>query len=247
MDRWKYYAITHRNHVFCNPMSSEKFDELVGLLPLERGGRVLDVACGKAEFLARIASRHGTSGLGIDIAPAEVEAARAKIVALDLEGEIAIVEGDGAAVTIEPHSFDLAMCIGATWVWQGYAGTIDALKEAVVPGGLIAIGEPFKRHDPHPDFVAADPDFVPSLVTHAENVEIAQQHGLTLLYAIVGNPDDWDRYEGLQTLAAEQYVRDNPDDPDAEELTSLRREYDAVHMKWARDTLGWAIYLFRAP
>lgn len=247
MDKRKYYTITHQNHVFCNPMSAEKFDELLELLPLEKGARVLDVACGKAEFLTRIATRHATSGLGIDIAPVEVQAARAKIRTLGLDGQIEIVEADGADVPLAPASFDLAMCIGATWVWQDYAGTIEALKAAVVPGGLIAIGEPFKRREPHPDFVAADPDFVPHLVTHAENVEIGQRHGLTMLYTMVGSADDWDRYEGLQTLAAERYVRENPDDPDGEELMSLRREYDAVHFKWARDTLGWAIYLFRAP
>jgi len=97
------------------------------------------------------------------------------------------------------------------------------------------------------DYVAAEPDFVPTLVTHAENVAIAQDAGLTLLYALVSNQDDWDRYEGLQTRAAVLYATDHPEDPDVDELLRQRREVDAVHLKWARDTLNWAIYLFKAP
>ena len=247
MDRWKYFGITHRDHVVCNPTSSAKLDELVGLLPLQPQSRVLDIACGKAELLLRIADRHDASGVGVDISPYEYEAAKRRVATRGLESRIEIVELDGAKYDAEPHSFDLTMCIGATWVWGGYRGTIDALKKIVVPGGLIAIGEPFKMKEPHADYIAAEPEFVPTLVTHAENVVIAQEAGLTLLYALVSNPDDWDRYEGLQTLAAEQYALEHPDDPDVDELRKQRREVDAVHLKWARDTLNWAIYLFRAP
>ena len=46
MDMWKYYGITHTDHTVMNPLSLEKTRELVGLLRLPEGGRVLDVACG---------------------------------------------------------------------------------------------------------------------------------------------------------------------------------------------------------
>jgi len=247
MDRWKYFGITHRNHIVCNPTSEAKINELVALLPLAAGSRVLDVACGKAELLLRIAARYDASGVGIDLSPYEVEAAEVRVSDRGLKDKITIVHSDGADYKAQANSFDLAMCIGATWVWGGYAGTIEALKQRVTPGGLIAIGEPFKLKEPGDEYLAAEPDFVASLISHAENVEIAQQADLTLLYCLVSNQDDWDRYEGLQTLAAETYAREHPEDPDVPELLKLRREVDAVYMKWARDTLNWAIYLFRAP
>jgi hypothetical protein len=53
MDLWKFFDITHREHVFCNPMSVAKFEDLIGLLRLEPQGRVVDIAVGKAEFLTR--------------------------------------------------------------------------------------------------------------------------------------------------------------------------------------------------
>ena len=247
MDRWKYFGITHRDHVVCNPTSSEKLDELVELIPLHPGSRVIDIACGKAELLLRIVERHEATGVGVDISPWETEAARQRVTARGLEGRVEIVDSDGAQYNTEPGTAELAMCIGATWVWNGYVGTIEALRKMVVPGGLIAIGEPFKMKEPHADYIAAEPDFVPSLVTHADNVAIAQDQGLTLLYAVVSNQDDWDRYEGLQTRAAVLYANEHPEDPDVEELLSTRRRVDAVHLNWARDTLNWAIYLFKAP
>lgn len=247
MDRWKYFGITHADHLVCNPTSSEKLDELVELIPLSPGSRVVDIACGKAELLLRVVERHGATGVGVDISPYETKAARQRVAARGLEDRVEIVDSDGAEFNAEPGSVELAMCIGATWVWNGFVGTIEALKKMVVPGGLIAIGEPFKMKEPHTDYIAAEPDFVPTLATHAENVAIAQDQGLTFLYAVASNQDDWDRYEGLQTRAAVLYADEHPEDPDVEELLRIRREADAVHLNWARDTLNWAIYLFKAP
>lgn len=55
MDMWKFYDITHREHVVCNPVSEEKLARLVALLRLPTGAQVVDIACGKGEFLIRLA------------------------------------------------------------------------------------------------------------------------------------------------------------------------------------------------
>jgi ubiquinone/menaquinone biosynthesis C-methylase UbiE len=75
VDTWKLYDITHRDHVICNPTSTGKLDELIELLDLGPEPRVLDVASGKGEFIARVAERFGgPAGKGvrdvaIDISP----------------------------------------------------------------------------------------------------------------------------------------------------------------------------------
>ena len=181
MDTWKYRGITHLDHLVCNPTSEAKVDELVELLDLKPGQRVLDVACGKAELLCRIAERWGADCVGVDISPWEVKAAHEKIGARNLSESVDVFEGDGAEYEAPDHSFELAMCIGATWVWGGYRGTIDALSKLTAPGGLIAIGEPFELQEPTPEHAAADPEFVASMVSHAENVEIAKAAGMTYL------------------------------------------------------------------
>ena len=55
MDTWKFYDITHREHVICNPTSEEKLTRLVELLRLPPRAQVVDIACGKGEFLMRLA------------------------------------------------------------------------------------------------------------------------------------------------------------------------------------------------
>ena len=247
MDRWKYFGITHRDHVVCNPTSSEKLDELVSLLPLESGGRILDVACGKAELMIRIAHQYTATGVGVDISPYEVKEAKQRVKRAGIEDKIEIIQSDGADYDAQPEFFDLVMCIGATWVWGGYQGTINALKKIVKTGGLIAIGEPFRMKEPEAAYLEAEPELAPTLLTHAGNVTLARAEGLALLYAMVSNQDDWDRYEGLQTMAAETYAREYPEDPDVEELLRLRHSFDDTYLTWERDTLNWAIYLFRAP
>lgn len=247
MDIWKYYGITHRDHLICNPTSEAKLDELVGLLRLPDDARVLDVACGKAELLCRIAARHGGTGVGVDISPYEVEAARARVASRGLSDRLEIVAEDGAKYEVPEASLDLALCIGASWVWGGHRGTLQALGRRTRPGGLVAVGEPFKLRDPAPEEVAQDPELLPTLVSHHENVATAVELGLTPLYTIVSSPDDWDRYEGLQWRAAETWALEHPDDPDVPELLSRVRKGRDAYLRRGRDTIGWAIYLFRTP
>lgn len=247
MDHWKYFGITHRNHLVCNPMSSEKLNELVELFALKPGARVLDIACGKAELLLRIAERYDAFGVGVDLSPYEVAEASRRAGSRGLAERVEIVHADGAAYEAPPSSFDLAMCIGATWVWGGYRGTIDALTHLAVPGGLVAIGEPFKLREPSPEYAAAEPGLVSTLVTHADNVQVGVEAGLTPLYTVVSSQDDWDRYEGLQWLAAENYAIEHPDDPDLPALLERARHQRDLYLRHQRDTLSWAIYLFRGP
>lgn len=248
MDIWKFYGITHRDHLVCNPTSEAKIDDLVERLPLKPSARVLDIACGKAEQLLRIIKHHDAAGVGVDISPYEIKEANRRATARNLTDRIELIEGDGAKYEAEPNSFDLAMCLGASWVWGGHLGTLEALKKLVKPGGLIVVGEPYKLKEPDSGYVEREPEFAPSIATHAENVSIAQDDaGLTLLYAIVSNHDDWDRYEGLRLRAAELFAEENPNDPDVPEILEKQRTAYDTYLRWGRDTLNWAIYVFRAP
>ena len=69
---------------------------------------------------------------------------------------------------------------------------------------------------------------------------------MELVHTIVSSKDDWDRYEGLQWFATDEYARTHPDDPDLAELVERVRKEKAAFLRWGRDTLGWAIYMFRS-
>ncbi len=248
MDMWKFFGITHTDHTVMNPMSLAKTEELIECLRLADAGRVLDVACGKAEFLCRVAERYPVAGTGIDLSPITIEEARRNVAARGLEGRIELLHLDGAAYEPDPGAkLDLASCLGGSWIYHGHEGTLEALARMVQPGGLVLVGEPFWRTEPDPDYLKRTGHDASLCGTHAGNVQTGEDLGLSLLYTVVSNEDDWDRYEGLQWQAAERYAADHPDDPDVEPLLQTSNRNRDAYLRWGRDCLGWAMYLFRKP
>ena len=246
MDIWKFYDITHRHHVICNPMSREKLDSLVELLRLPASAAVLDIACGKGELLIRLAETYGVSGLGIDISPHFIRDARERLETRVPQSGIAFQEMDGAEfVPDAPQSFALASCLGASWVFGGHGATLDALNRFIAPGGWIVVGEPFWLQEPAEEYLKASGLARTSFATHTENAAAGERRGLELAYSLVSSQDDWDRYEGLQWYAVSEYARAHPDDPDLPEIVERIDKERSLFLRWGRETLGWAIYVFR--
>jgi SAM-dependent methyltransferase len=244
MDRWKYFAIGHEHHVHCNPLSESKVAEVIALLALPEGARILDVGCGKAEFLVETVRRWNCTGVGVDLSPDFAADARAKVDRAGLGRSIEIVEANGSDYDGDPASFDAAVCLGASWIWGGFEGTLRALSSWTKPGGLVIVGEPFWRSGPSAEHLAAAGLSEESFGTHQGNARTGVGLGLGLLHTIVSNEDDWDRYEGYQWYAAEHYARCHPEDPDTAELMERMRQFRDIYLQWGRSEVGWAIYLF---
>ena len=49
----------------------------------------------------------------------------------------------------------------------------------------------------------------------------------------------------VNRFATAEYARTHPDDPDLAEVVERVRKARAAYLRWGRDTLGWAIYMFR--
>ena len=247
MDTWKYFAITHADHVVCNPTSTERFDELIGLLDLEPGASVWEAACGKGELLVRLAERHRSRGTGVDMSPYEIAVARERAAARAPAAKLTIIEGDAAAHRAragECRPRRLPRCqldLGRPSRNAPGAAGLHQARRAVL------VGEPYWRGEPDPAYLAAAELAAGDFSTLHGNVAIAAEEGLTLLYALPSRDEDWDRYEMLQLRAAERWALAHPDDPDVDELLARARRGADAYLRWGRDTLGWAIYLFRAP
>jgi SAM-dependent methyltransferase len=234
--------------VVCNPADDAKLARLVRLLRLERGARVIDIASGKGEFLVRLAEAYGVSAIGVDISPFTVADATRRAAGRVPGADVKFVQMDGAHYRPgRPREFRAASCIGASWVFGGHRGTLEALIGLTEPGGWVIAGEPFWLREPAAEYLEAIGERREAFGSHAGNVETGERLGLHLVHTLVSSPDDWDVYEGLQWYAAEQYARAHPDDPDVPELTARVALQKAAYLRWGRDTVGWAIYLFRAP
>jgi SAM-dependent methyltransferase len=231
-----------------NPMSSAKIFEMVEQLRLPEKGHVLDIACGKAEFLCILAERYDVTGTGVDASPFTAAAAKETVKARMLEERIDILHMDGASY--EPsktESHCLASCLGGSWIFGGHKGTLEALAGMAEPGGLVLVGEPYWKREPAPEYLEMTGLTFEQQGSHPGNVQAGVDLGLAFLYSVVSSQDDWDRYEGLQWQAAERHAVGTPEDTDNEALLNRARSGRDAYLRWGRDCLGWAMYLFRKP
>jgi cyclopropane fatty-acyl-phospholipid synthase-like methyltransferase len=246
MDIWKYYDITHKKHTLCNPMSIDKLEELFSLLDLKPGFKVLDIASGKGEPLIRLAELYNISGTGVDISPYCIKDCKNKKNERIPNSNVKFLEMDGAKYSPENNElFDLVMCIGASWIYNGFKGTINTLKKMTKPDGMLMIGEPYWLKEPDDEYLKMSGMKKDEFNSHYKNIDTGEKEGLKCAYTLVSNHDDWDHYENLQWWSAYDYVTVNPDDPDNSELLDKINKTKMEYLLYGRDTLGWAIYVFK--
>jgi SAM-dependent methyltransferase len=248
MDIWFYFDVTHRLHTWCNPTSEGQLRELEDVLDLQSGTRVLDVACGLGEMLVGAAERRGIRGVGIDISPYAIRRAETRKAERAPDADVAFLEVRGEEYRIEDgERFDVAMCIGASWIWNGFAGTLDALMNFVRPGGIVVSGEPFWSKEPPPEYCEAESLTADMFTTLSGTLEIARDKGLELVWMQCSSKEDWDRYEMLQTASFDRFAREQPDHPDLEEIRAKLLPSKDAYLEWGRNCLGFAIWVFRVP
>src|SRR4051812_17943587 len=169
MDRFRFTTLAHGDHLFCSPMSSARADELVELLDLPAASRVLDVGCGKAEFLLRAVRRYAATAVGVDPNGDFLDVARAHAAARGLVECIEWHERPAADLELEPASFDLALCLGSSHAFGTFEQALTALTALVRPGGQILIADPYWRHEPAAGYLASLGATATTHLTHAGN------------------------------------------------------------------------------
>ena len=226
MSAW--HELVERDHDLQNPTSAEKLRVMGEYLRLGPESRVLDVACGKGGPALVLARAFGCRIHGVEVSETFAAEARRRIAGAGLEQLVDVELADASRVALEPGSFDAALCIGAAFVWGHVGDAVAALLPALVPGGGIAIGEPFWRQTRR-----KGDDFVDLLST----VERFEQGGVDLVGLVAASEDDWDRYRSLQWRAAVE----TGDDEVREKNLAYRENY----LTRQRAELGWAIFVGR--
>jgi len=236
----RYYVVAERDHEIQNPTSEEKLLLLGERLRLGPESRLLDVASGRGGPALLLAGRFGCSIHGIEIAPEFHAVAVERAEAAGLADRVSFELGDGAAARLEPGSYDVAMCLGASFVWGGLAGTLDALEPVVRPGGHVVVGEPFWRRTPLPDdYEERDEPFT----TLDGTVDVMESGALRVVTVIASSEDDFDRYETLHWRAVEEWLAATSEDPDARDVRAMHERAKRTYTRYGRDYLGWAIFV----
>jgi SAM-dependent methyltransferase len=237
-----WYAVAERDHDIQNPTSPEKIRLLGERLRLTAESHVLDIACGKGVPAVLLASTFGCRITGVERAAEFAADARARVAEAGLNDRIEIIERDAWELELEAGRYDVAMCLGASFIWDGLAGTLSALAPAARHRGHVVVGEPYWRRWPLPGGIDDG-----GYVRLDETARRFAAAGLRLHTLIDASHDDWDRYETLHWRAVEEWLEENPDDPDAPEFRRLHERYRDDYLGWQRELLGWAIFAARRP
>ena len=240
----RFYVVAEAEHELQNPTSEDKLLALGRRLGLGPESRVLDIASGRGGPALLLAREFGCTIEGVEIAPEFHAVAEERIAAAGLQELVTFRLADASQETLPAGAYDAALCLGASFVWGGLAGTLDVLEPAVRAAGSVAVGEPYWRRLPLPEGYE---DRGEPFTTLEGTVDVFESGGLRAVSMIASSDDDWDRYETLHWHAVERWLAENPEDPEASEIEARYRQEKRKYLRFGREYLGWAIVVGWRP
>jgi SAM-dependent methyltransferase len=240
----RYHEISESTHRIMNPLSLDKLLLLGDICHIGEDDRLLDLACGKGELLCLFAKRFGATGVGIDLHPPFLDAARERAADLGVDGSVTFIEGDAGDPTGVSGRFDVVSCVGATWIAGGLSGTLKLMSRWIAPNGTLMVGEPYWAEQP-PASVRQACEVEQTFADLAGTLDCFEGAGMDLVEMVLAAPDDWDRYAASQWLNVSDWLAANPGDPEA---TEVRRRRDASrrdYLSEERRCFGWGVFVLR--
>jgi SAM-dependent methyltransferase len=247
VDRQRFSAIAHRDHDYMNPICAAKVERLLDLLPLDAGSRVLDLGCGRAELSLRIIERFGSTVVAVDNSSMMLDAARERAEWTGALAKLHLDDIDIREFRADPETFHLSVMRGGGGIAGGMAGICRQLKTWTKSGGYVLVGEGYWRTRPHADYLTLLDGVESEFLDHRGNVQAGVDAGLIPMHAMTASPDEWDEYEWKYCRSIERYALEQPADPDVPAMLERIRRWRDGYLRWGRDTLGFALYLFYRP
>lgn len=122
-------------------------ERLGGLLGLERGMRVLDVACGRGASALRLAERFGCHVTGVDLGGANCAAARGDALARGLQGLTRFETADAEGLPFADGEFDAVICECAFCLFPDKAGAAREMARVLAPLGQVGLADLVREGD----------------------------------------------------------------------------------------------------
>lgn len=245
MNTLELHEISEADHRVLNPITEDKLMLLGELCRLQPGQQHLDLASGKGEMLCRWAQRWGTGGVGVDISEVFHPVAQARAAELGVADRVRFELADASTYVAELEAYDIVSCIGATWIGDGVAGTVDLMRTALRPGGLLLVGEPFWHEGTPADAAAAIGVGADDFTTLPGTMDRFEAAGAELVEMVLADHDTWDRYEAAQWWTVHEWLSAHPDHADAPELRAFLDRSRRNHLRWRRPWLGWGVFVLR--
>ncbi|MET8178276.1 class I SAM-dependent methyltransferase [Streptomyces sp. NPDC005336] len=245
MDRRQISQLAHADHPIAAPLADDTVRRLLDRAVGTDAERVLDLGCGRAEWLQwLLALNPRVRAEGVDTDAGALALGRSGAEDLGVADRLALHEADAAAFT-SPHPFDVVLSVGAAHAFGGLLPTLAAAREHLAPGGRVLIGDGFWEREPDAaalDGLGAAADEYDDLATTVDRV-VAD--GWTPVYGHVSTLQEWDEYEWCWTGSLAQWALDHPDDPGSATAYRAAADHRAGWLNGYRHTLGFVTLVLR--
>jgi SAM-dependent methyltransferase len=145
-ERWWRPALGRAFKGVTGPPMAEEVRIARLLMSLQRGDRVLDLACGPGNFSREFARVVGPTGLvvGVDVSRTMLERGSGELRRSGLEN-LALVRADASELPFADDAFDGACCFAALHLMAEPFRVLDELTRVLSPGGRIALMTSVRR------------------------------------------------------------------------------------------------------
>jgi cyclopropane fatty-acyl-phospholipid synthase-like methyltransferase len=227
-----YWAIAEADIEIQNPVTDRKLRLLDDYCDVRDGLKVIDIGCGKAWLMRQWAERYDIEGTGLESNSAFVEFARNR---RPRRGSITYIEGPAESFVPEAGSYDVALCLGATFALGGFVPAAEWMVRAVKQGGAIVVGDLTLKHRPAVNTHQHLP------LDSVEFASVFRRHGVEVSALISASDADFERYASHHRHATIRWAIENGDHPDHDEVLNKSADDWNYYLRQIRPYLGWTI------
>ena len=161
------------------------------------------------------------------------------LLAVPARGKLTFVEGPAQAFVPKPGSYDVVLCLGASFALGGFVQAVEWMVAAAKPGGAVVIGDMTLKHRP------AVNTHQPLPLDPIELVGVVQRHGAEVSALISASDADFERYVSHHRHATLRWARENSTHPDHDDVLDKSRDDWNHYLRTIRPMLGWTIVVGR--
>ena len=245
-DPFRFTTLAHAGRGLLGPLSGTSVDALLARVHVGASpAHVLDVGCGKGEFLVRALERLGGTGLGVEPNPAFAAEARARATQRLAPGSARIIESKFDHTLMPEQPFLLGICSGALHAFGDWHATLEGMARLVKPAGWAIMGPGYWKQPPEPEYLASFGGREDELHSLLATTALARRAGWQVVACHESTLAEWDEYEHGYAARIREWCDANPDDADAKPFRERIETWAAAYRRWGRDTMGYALMLLR--
>lgn len=230
---------------FNNPINEHKLDEVINLLQIKSSDTIVDIGGGNGSVLLKMIKKSKANGILIEQNKKLINDCKKESKELIDSGKLNLVEADAKTYlkNLTPNSIDCFVCIGASYIFDGYINFIKTILPYLKENGFLLIGDEFWQKKPQKEYLKILGSTESEIGYHYQNIEAPEKLGMNYLYSHITSVDDWNTFEGIYFLEKEMEALELEEKERKAQLKKLRT-FRKAQFKFGRSTMGFGLYLF---